>query len=246
MPDYPTLPNAPITEALIDIRVKATSGFDVNRLQSLHDSIKEVYPEKIPRKDWQGKFEIKADGPEISAGGGQTSGYHFKSADKKQIFQAKVDGFTFNRLKPYENWGVFRTEAKRLWHLYRGIVSADIIRVAIRYINKFNMPLPIKDFSEYLSAPPTVPPELPQGVPSFFSRVVILNPEIEVTAIITQVLEPAIDPNAAPIILDIDAFRSNPDGITEEETWILLDKLREFKNQIFFSSITDKAKELFQ
>jgi uncharacterized protein (TIGR04255 family) len=246
LPEYPTLPNAPITEALIDIRIKVKSGFDVNQLQSLHESILYNYPEKKESKNWEGKFELKADGPQVSAGGGQVSGYFFKSADKKQIFQAKVDGFTFNRLKPYETWESFRTEAKRLWQLYSEMVSPEIVRVAVRYINKFNIPFPIKDFNEYLKAAPSVPEGLPQTVTSFFDRIVISNPEIEATAIITKVFEQMVEPSSIPIILDIDAFRLNPDGIEEREAWLLLEKLRDFKNDIFFLSITDKAKELFQ
>jgi uncharacterized protein (TIGR04255 family) len=34
--------------------------------------------------------------------------------------------------------------------------------------------------------------------------------------------------------------------ISEEEAWQTLEKLRHFKNKIFFASITEKAKELFQ
>jgi uncharacterized protein (TIGR04255 family) len=246
LPEYQTLRNAPINEALIDIRIKVKSGFDVNQLQSLHKSIADKYPEKKEAKTWEGKFEIKADGPQVSAGGGEISGFHFKSADQKQIFQAKIDGFTFNRLKPYETWETFRTEARRLWQIYREMVSPEIVRIAVRYINKFNIPLPIKDFDEYLTAAPIVPEGLPQTVSSFFTRVVISNPIIGATAIITQAFEQLVEPGSIPIIIDIDAFRIDPDGIDESEAWLLLEKLRDFKNDIFFLSITEKAKGLFQ
>ena len=38
--DYPILKNAPITEALIDIRVKLPSDFDIKNLSSIYESIK--------------------------------------------------------------------------------------------------------------------------------------------------------------------------------------------------------------
>ena len=78
-----------------------------------------------------------------------------------------MDGFTFSRLKPYETWENLRDEAYRLWQKYREITSPEIIRVALRYINKLEFPLPIKNFSDYLTAAPIVPAELPQGVSSF-------------------------------------------------------------------------------
>jgi len=243
---YPNLPKAPITEALIDFRTKVKDGFDVNLFQSLHESIKDKYPEKRQQKKADVKVELKSQGPSVIRSSDAVNGYFFTSADKRQIFQVKLDGFTFNRLKPYENWELFREEAHRLWQLYKEIASPDIIRVAVRYINRFNVPLPIKDFNEYLTAAPTVPPELPQGVMSFLSRVVIADPEIDATVTITQVLEQMAEPTSVPIILDIDAYRLNRDRISEVEAWALLEKLHDFKNKVFFSSITNKAMELFQ
>jgi len=243
---YQTLANAPITEALIDIKIRIKDDFDLNRLQSLYAFISDTYPDKKPQQKWESKLEFKPDGPITTTSGGQVFGYVFNSADKKQIFQAKLDGFTFNRLKPYDTWESFRNEAKRLWQFYSQLMAAEITRVAVRYINRFNIPLPIKDFNEYLVAAPIVPDILPQGVFSFLTRVVIVNPEINANAIITQALEQAKEPSSVPIVLDIDAFRYNREGIKEEEAWVLLEKLRDFKNDIFFSSITDKAKELFR
>jgi hypothetical protein len=35
------------------------------------------------------------------------------------------------------------------------------------------------------------------------------------------------------------------DGLTEEDAWEILEKMRHFKNKTFFNSITEKTKELF-
>lgn len=73
----------------------------------------------------------------------------------------------------------------------------------------------------------------------------IHDPEIDAAAIITQAFEQIVDPKLIPIILDIDVFRQK-EVISEEEAWQTLEKLRHFKNRIFFASITEKTKELFQ
>ncbi len=87
---------------------------------------------------------------------------------------------------------------------------------------------------------------MPQGLQcSFLTRVVIHDPEIDAAAIITQAFEQIVDPKLIPIILDIDVFRQK-EVISEEEAWQTLEKLRHFKNRIFFASITEKTKELFQ
>jgi uncharacterized protein (TIGR04255 family) len=245
---YSLLPNAPITEALIDIRIKIRGDFDVARLQSLHNSISSQYPDKKARHKWESKFELKPGETVATASTETIDGYIFASSDGKQIFQARIDGFTFNRLKPYEKWETFRDEALRLWQIYKELISPEIIRVALRYINKFDIPLlPIsmKDFNDYLTAAPIIPEGLPQGVSSFFTRVVIHDPEIDAAAIITQAFEQIVDPKFLPIILDIDVFRQK-EVIGEEDAWQTLEKLRVLKNKIFFASITEKAKELFQ
>ena len=248
MADYLLLRNAPITEALIDIRVKIQDDFNVERFQSLHDEIVTEYPDKKKKLKWEGKLEIKEGGTPVSEGTKTVTGYLFKSTDGKQIFQARIAGFTFNRLKPYDKWETFRDEALRLWKLYRDIFSPEIIRVALRFINKIDIPIPsqtVLDFDDYLAAGPIVPKELPQGVSSFLTRVVIRDSDIDAMAIITQAFEQIIDPKFIPIILDIDVFKQK-EIISEEEAWQALEKMRHLKNRIFFASITEKAKELFQ
>jgi uncharacterized protein (TIGR04255 family) len=248
MPEYPILRNAPITEALIDFRIKIKEGFDVGLIEALYDVISGQYPDKKARHRLEGRFEFKKGERPFSLSTETIDGYIFTSADQKQVFQARIDGFTFNRLKPYDKWESFRDEAVKLWRLFKELISPEIVRVGLRYINKFDIPLfpqPLRDFNEYLTAAPIVPEGLPQGVSSFLTRVVIQNPEIDAAAIITQAFEQIIDPKFIPIILDIDAFEQK-DRIKDQEAWQALEELRLFKNQIFFSSITEKTKELFK
>ena len=248
MTEYLILRNAPITEALIDFRIKIKDGFDVGQIETLYSVISGEYPDKKARHRLEGRFEFKKGDKPFSLSTETIDGYIFTSADKKQVFQARIDGFTFNRLKPYDRWETFREEAQRVWHLFRNLISPEIVRVGLRYINKFDIPLfpqPLRDFNEYLTAAPIVPEGLPQGVSSFLTRVVIQNQEIDAAAIITQAFEQIIDPKFIPIILDIDAFKQK-DRIGEEEAWQALEELRLFKNKIFFSSITEKTKELFK
>src|SRR3990167_5750912 len=97
-------PHAPITEALLDIRVKLPAQIDLTRLTTFHDAVKDRYPLKRERTSWHGGFQLKpGTGPEmLASSSGGPDGYLFTSADGRQIVQARLDGFTFNRLKPYD------------------------------------------------------------------------------------------------------------------------------------------------
>ncbi len=243
--EYPILKKAPITEALIDICVKLPSDFDVKNISSIYQTIKEEYPEKHEQRISKVSFELKVDEP-IKSSRANINGYRYISSDKKQIVQARLDGFTFSRLHPYIKWEELRDEAHRLWQLYKNITSPEsITRVAVRYINNLNIPMPIRDFSDYLTAPPTVSEGLPQVVSSFLTRVVIHEPSVGANAIITQALEQIVT-DVAPIILDIDVFKLEPRGIVEKDAWEIIEKLRHFKNKVFFSSITDNLKEMYK
>jgi len=244
--EYKVLRKAPITEALIDIRVKLRAEIDIKNVNSIHEPIKKEYPEKQEQRISQIQFELKVGEELVKPVSSKMIGYRYISADKRQIFQARLDGFTFSRLHPYINWEELRNEAHRLWLLYKNITQPDLItRVALRYINNLSIPLPIRDFSDYLTAPPVVPEELPQGVISFLTRIVIHEPSIGANAIITQALEPGVV-EIAPVILDIDVSKFRPEGIEEKDVWNTLEKLRHFKNQIFFGSITSRLKEMYE
>ena len=245
MEQYPILRNAPITEALIDIHVKLPPQSDVKKIDSMHDLIKNQYPKKQEQRMSEIKIELKP-GEETAKQLTKINGFRFLSSDEKQIVQARMDGFTFNKLFPYTKWEDLRNEARRLWLIYREIACPDLVtRVALRYINNLKIPMPIKDFDEYLVSPPGVPEELPQGVNSFLSRVVIHEPSVEANAIITQALESVVG-EVVPIILDIDVFKLRSEGIEEDGIWSTLENLRIFKNRIFFASITKKLKEMLQ
>ncbi len=243
MTGYPTLKNAPIIEAIIDIRVKLSSDFDVTRIDGIYREISSEYPERQELRLIESRFHEEGA---VTVSAPKLRGYRYSSSDKKQILQASIYGFTFSRLKPYIMWKHIREEAHRLWELYRDITTPEAItRVAVRYINNLSIPLPIKDFGEYLTAPPIVPEPLPQGITSFLNRVVIHEPSLDAHAIITQALE-QVEGDVAPVILDIDVFVLRPEGIEENKAWEALEKLRDFKNEIFFSSITNKLKEMFK
>lgn len=240
------LSNAPITEAIIDFRVKIPSGFDTEKLLSVTDDLSTSYPKSEPRKIITGSFGIEKGKPFVQPPKDEgIQGYFFKSEDEKNIAQFRVDGFTFNRLQPYLNWETVLSEAKNLWKLYLSKAEPEVItRIAVRYINRLELRLPINDFSEYITAPPTVPDSLPQEVSQFLTKVVIH--EGDITANIIQTLDKSPKPDHIRIILDIDVFIFNELGIRMEDIWTDFEKLHKMKNRIFFESITEKTARLYE
>ena len=239
---YRHLTNAPITEALIDISVKPSSSIqDAHQLEDLCTKLKDTYPDK--KLQQQFKLEFFPGPPPQERKETRFVGYRLTSADGLQDIQATPDKITFSRLRPYQTWEQLREEARRDWDLYSEVVKPELItRIATRFINSIEIPLPIRDFSDYLTAAPSIPEKLPQGIASFFTRVVLPDPKTGAVAIVTHALESVITPKAIPIIIDIDVFieRTFED---HDKAWSTIDMLRDTKNLIFFESVTDKALE---
>lgn len=240
------LGNAPIQEALVDLQVTLPSGFDPTKLKAAHSRLRDSYPACDTRMRGQFQIELNAEGDaKQKAVEKGLHGYIFRTADQKRHVQFRVDGFTYNWLNPYDRWESLRDEARTHWATYVEFAAPERInRVGVRYINRMLFPIPL-DFDDYLTAAPAVPKRLPQQVSSFLKRVVIQDIGPGFVGIITQAFEGIPQPETAPVILDIEVFKQaqfDPDGM---QAWETLERLRDFKNKVFFESVTEKALDLF-
>lgn len=240
--------NPPISEAIFDIRVELPAGIDISLLESFYEKIKDDYP--IKQINTQGKIVVeKKEGEAPIVNSSESSnGFIYKSVDGTKIIQTRLDGFTFNKLKPYANWKDFSEEAFALWNEYVQISHpAKITRMALRYINLIELPFGIESFKEYFSTVPEISPDLPQVLQEFFFRLVIPYNEIKGTAIITQTIDSSkLNDKFIPYIFDIDVFK-NVDLLTDDKNiTTYFEELRKIKNDIFIKSLTEKAKSLFE
>lgn len=237
----------PIAEAILDIRLDLLNPLEIQRLSTLDGEFSSAYPNKKELFVFEGGIQFDSkEPPKALATSGRVAGYIHSSADGRQLVQVRLDGFSFHRLRPYTDWISFRTEARRLWDLYRmKIEGARITRTALRYVNRIDIPLPIGDFKEYFQTTPEIAPNLPQGLSEFFMRLVIPNIEIQAVAIITETMQKPKD-SRLPFILDIDVINSEILELGDEKTWETLETLRGFKNKIFNESLTQKTKELIK
>ncbi|HKZ86222.1 MAG TPA: TIGR04255 family protein [Anaerolineae bacterium] len=242
------LRSAPITEAIIDFRVKARPSFHAQEFSALKSTLVDRFPKVEERRGGKVTFQLSPGStsyPAIEDIGLQ--GYFFKSPDDKLVAQFRIDGFTLNRLKPYTSWKELHPVATELWQQYCKIASPEAItRVALRYINHIPLPSDLSDFGRYLRAAPSVPSELPQYISAFFSRVTIHDPDKLLAAHVVQALETDAAARRITLILDIDAFQEVDMPPRDPALETTLDQLRNFKNLIFFSYLTDETLRHFE
>ena len=240
-------PKAPITEALIDIRVIYPQGTTLEKLKTFGAEVRDDYPHESTREMMEGKIDFSVPQP-LSQSSRSTVGYIFHSPDRKQAVQARLDGFTFSRFAPYQNWGHMMTETRKLWSDFVELLEpTSVLRVAVRYINQINLPLKgdSLSFEQYLSTFPKIGTADDILLEQFFLRLVMPQEDISAQMILTEALLPQQGASLG-VILDIDLFRENLSLPTRsEQIWDMLETFRERKNRFFEVSITDAARELF-
>jgi uncharacterized protein (TIGR04255 family) len=242
--------NPPIQEALLDIQVTLPRDVKLESLKKFHEGIESSFPERQERVSLQQAFQISGAGETHAIQSFRSvDGYLFVSKANAKIVQARRDGFTFNKLKPYSNWEAFNTEAKELWQRYVALTHpASVQRVALRYLNRIALPLPLHDLRDYCLLFPDVPAALPQGMSEFFLRVALPVPDAPCASFVTLTFEPPT-PAAAVLNLIFDneaAYVFGLLAVNTEAIWSKLAVLRDLKNKVFDASFTEKAKELFR
>jgi uncharacterized protein (TIGR04255 family) len=244
---FPTLGKAPITEALIDIQVQLPPEVDLAQLRKFHNGLEKTFPKIDERVKVSATLQMsKTSGAELKSEGPTPDGWLMRSETDGLVVQARLDGFTLNKLPPYITWKSLNDHAKDLWQRYFEIARpTKVTRLAARYTNKIEMPAGV-EFKQSILTVPEVAPGIPQGLPEYFMRLVIPHPSGAV-AIVTAASLPTPPAENVAMLFDIDVSRYTDISPTDgSQIWSILEELRAYKNVIFFNSITSAQLEKYK
>jgi uncharacterized protein (TIGR04255 family) len=243
---FENLPRAPITEAILDVRVRARSDVDVHEFRALSERIGNHFPKIGERRQFTTSFRLgpggggseATDAPENRDLG--VDGFFFSSADGLDVAQFRVDGFSLNRLRPYTGWAQWFPVFDRLWNLYREAAKPlSVVRLGARCINQF----PVSRegvLEDYLTTPPRVPDGLPNKFTDFLTRVSTQtdgDPPLSLNLVQASQLAP--DGRSVQILLDVDAFVNGE--FDADATARMFEPLHELRNRAFFNSLTPQT-----
>lgn len=241
------LANPPITEALIDFRVKARPDLKASEFDGLRSKLGSAFPKVAEQVDFEMQVEFGGAATSPSLKTHPPRGLMFGSADGRDNAQFRVDGFTFNRLKPYTSWDDIFPKAMGFWDMYVSIARPQAItRVAVRYLNAFQHTTPITALRDVFRAPPVVPEELPQAASRFTTMVTIHDPKRRLTAHVGQSMHQPQGQGPVQVAIDIDAFRHENVPTDTGSLTDVFANLRDYKNEIFFSLLTEQKIKEFE
>jgi uncharacterized protein (TIGR04255 family) len=246
---FPHLNNAPIVEAIIDLRARAETEWKESVITDKVKSRLHDYPKRLSLSGFHQEFTI---GPGATAEGKTIetawTGLRCQTEDGLQVTQFQRDGFMFARLRPYEQWERLITEAMRVWAIFVDIAEpSEIQRMGLRFINRIGPIATEARVEDYLDPAPRVTRDLDLPVDHFFHQDILRIPGYPYAVRLTRTTqpEPALQPPAFGIIVDIDVFTTQAfetDSIAMERRF---SEMRWLKNRIFFGCVASKALEAF-
>lgn len=247
MPPARHLANAPIREALLDIRVELPAEFSAAVFKGLKTEVGSAYPKMIEGAKTEATLQLGPDGRFLSESrelGLYAVQYH--SQDGKTVVQFRTDGFTLNRLRPYTEWDSIFPEAMRLWTVYSSVASpTSISRASVRYINEFHVPGTVQSLGRYLNSIPNPVLGAPGRMNGFLSRTASRDEQTGLSSVVTYSVNESIDGLQTQVVFDVDVACSTVTGSNFAALAPVFESLREAKNEIFFESLTDATLTLF-
>jgi uncharacterized protein (TIGR04255 family) len=237
---FPSLPRAPVVEAVIDIRARTSVDLREPSVEARLTGIATGYRFERATHEFEAQLALHADRLPESQVSGRWKGLRFVADDGKRIAQFNRDGFVLSRLAPYTDWSELHDEAIELWHAYAEIATpATMHRVGVRYINRILLAPGDAGLEDYLDPSPTTPRGLDLPFQSFVHQDRFAVPGHPYGVSVTRTIERRQQENVASsaIILDIDAFTVEGVDVAEDELVRHLAHLRWLKNKVFFGSI---------
>ncbi len=234
---------SPIVEARIEIKVKLSPEMEVTNLMQIASAIESEYEIEHQYFNINGQITVDSD-LVVSASANQNPvGYGFSTEDKQRRIQARLDGFTFSQFKPYSSWNKFQETAHNLWEIYNNTTNpVDIESIALRYINRIEIPDANLSLKDYFTTFPEISPGLSQTSGTQILHLQVPIEEVDSIAHITQ----ARVQQQLFVLLDINIISQGTISIQVEDIWDKFNLIHQNSDRIFETFITNKTKESIQ
>lgn len=244
---FPFLRQSPIVEAVIHWQARAMSWQESDVTSELTKELQSFTVRKpIHRSRFSAQF--RPDGSSNSSEIGWY-GLRCETSDKLNVAQLTRDGVIFSRLKPYEHWESFISEALRTWRVFSRIAKpAQIDRLAVRFINVVS-PVQLTQLDQCLNKYPQSLETIGLPLTEFLHQSKHSVPGFPLGVSLIQTIQPPVDieSNDYGLILDIEVFTNHTIESNNDRTQMeRLEQMRWIKDKVFFSLIREDVIQSFK
>jgi uncharacterized protein (TIGR04255 family) len=208
-------------------------------------ALKAAFEDEYPRIEEQKAAQVALRAqPNFSATATELGlrGILLRSQDGLDVVQCRLDGFTYNRLKPYTQWEDILPKALAAWEKFVEITAPTTVsRVAVRYINHIPIPGTSQDAIAAVTTGLQLPQEFSGSLKHYTFNAQLSHADGQMNVNLVQAIETNIAPDTYTVLLDIDAYRASETDLPLDSAGLAreFEKLRRYKNQIFFAALTE-------
>lgn len=234
---------SPIVEARIDIKVKLSPAVEVTNLMRIASVIESEYEIEHQYFNINGQITVDSDLVVSASANHSPVGYSFLTENKQRRIQSRLDGFTFSQFQPYSSWENFQQIAHNLWNIYNEITNPiDIESIALRYINRIEVPDSNSSLKDYFTTFPEISPDLSE---KSITQVLHLQVPLEEIDSIAHVTQARVQQQLF-VLLDINIITQGNISIQTENMWDRFNLIHQNSDRIFETFITNKIREIIQ
>ncbi len=241
---HPYLSKAPVVEAVLEIKTIPAEAWEENpvfeKAKSEFGSDYSFESENSVLFTMKFKALIPAVDNKSETG---WSGLRLTSGDNTEIYKLTRESYVYSRLSPYQGWETFKERALQGWSRYWNIAGKqNVKRIGIRFINRIDFIE--KDLPELFTLYPVQIGTIEKDIAGYFQQNMYAYENGKyLTNFIQAVQMPEKSSDKPAMIMDIDVYTTDEFIINEKDIEPCLEKIREYKNDIFFGAVNDKLIE---
>lgn len=245
--NWPILGTPPVVMAIFQLRFEHNEN-DLSSFLKYDAQLRIEYPNR--EDNIQASINVGAN--TIALGVSKFTGttdakltsYTFSTHDKKKKLLLEQGSITFIDENKYEGWDNFKSNISKYLKLFDFLEGKKTNRTSIRFINQFvfdTFENPIEYFNTTVAN--SQESDFPFPLSKYGFNLLLKIPDSNTISIVNHNLE---NPNFEKFIymFDIDVIDTSELNFDLQNILNNYEYLREIKNKIFFSSITQKTMEL--
>jgi len=237
--------NPPLIEAICEFQFDSDIPWDLTLIGLIYDKLKEDFPKKL---QLQLNLAIAA-----STEASQQTGnlpmlplMRFLDKDEKRLVQIGQNLLTINHLKPYDSWKDFLPVIANVFKIYlETIEPKGLQHIAIRYINRIEIPKANANLENLFHFRPLIPQNLPQNIETFLIGASLpCEDAYDTLRIQLGTANPEV-PDIIVLILEIVYTFAKANEIALESTLQRIDAAHKYVEDAFEFCLTDELKQTF-
>ena len=247
MKEYRRYTNPPLEEVIFEAKVETNNQLsDMKFLENFAKDFKEIYPEIRTIYTFTAESTLLNGSNDIAFNTTNAiQGYQYWSNDKKKVLSVTPNSFSFANLKPYIGWDDALPTFLEIFKKYIEYFNPTYLKsLSVRNVNRIRLEKDNLEESINVTS---------KSCLNEYTLTGFLNQNLftsnKYSDIIVRVVETIQDdnPSLTNFVLDIDVLSMETQRIDKDTQFEeKFKQIRDVKNQVFESFLTDKIRESFK